>query len=129
MLQKSHSDTISILISLSLMAVKKKVKKGDLYEKEAKKQRSIEQKLRDEGGEFKKEFAEKLLKLVTSGFGLVAALAWNELIKELISQYIEPIFGGGSGLVSLLIYAMAVTLLAVVVTYQLSRIVGKEEKE
>ena len=87
-----------------------------------------EKETQHEAEEFKKEFADKLLKLVTSGFGLVAALAWNELIKEVISQYIEPIFGGGSGLVSLLIYAMVVTFLAVVVTYQLSKIAGKEKE-
>ncbi|OGM21710.1 hypothetical protein A2714_05305 [Candidatus Woesebacteria bacterium RIFCSPHIGHO2_01_FULL_38_9] len=65
--------------------------------------------------------------MVTSGFGLVAALAWNEVIKEVITKYIQPIFGSSSGLVSLLIYALAVTFLAVLVTYQLSKISGKEK--
>jgi hypothetical protein len=111
------------------MAAKKTEKKETLYQKEVKKQRTIEGALKREANQFKKEFASKLLKLVTSGFGLVAALAWNELIKELIATYIEPIFGTGTGVVSLLIYAMAVTLLAVAVTYQLSKIVGKEKEE
>lgn len=95
-------------------------------EKEKKKSKSLEEKLKGEAKQFRKEFANRLLKLVTSGFGLVSALAWNELIKKLIAVYIEPIFGTDSGLVSLLIYAIAVTFLAVLVTYQLSRIVKKE---
>lgn len=63
--------------------------------------------------------------MATSGLGLVAALAWNNLIQELVSQYIEPLIGGASGILSLLIYAVVVTILAVVVTYNLSRLVKK----
>ena len=107
----------------------KKVKEDTTHQKEAKKQKDIEKSLSSEAEEFKKEFADKLLKLVTSGFGLVAALAWNELIKKVIDQFIEPIFGKDSGFISLLIYAMAVTLLAVTVTYQLSKIAGKEKED
>jgi hypothetical protein len=66
---------------------------------------------------------------MTSGFGLVAALAWNELIKETVNIYIKPYFGEESGLISLLIYAVVVTALAVFVTYQLSKVAGKDEKE
>lgn len=71
--------------------------------------------------EFKKHFVGQLLKLVTSGFGLVAALAWNEVIKEVVADYIKPVVGGSSGIISLLIYALIVTVLAVTVTYNLSR--------
>jgi len=66
-----------------------------------------------------------MLKLATSGFGLVAALAWNELIKEVVTEYIKPIAGESSGIISLLIYAILVTGLAVFVTYNLSRVVKK----
>lgn len=67
-----------------------------------------------------------MLTLATSGLGLVAALAWNNLIQELVSQYIEPLVGGASGIFSLLIYAVVVTVLAVVVTYNLSKLVKKD---
>ena len=67
-----------------------------------------------------------MLDLSTSGFGLVAALAWNEFIKEVINQYIKPLVGGASGLISLLIYAVLVTVLAVVVTVNLSRLIKKD---
>lgn len=74
----------------------------------------------------KKEIFKQMLTLATSGFGLVAALAWNELIKEVISEYIKPLVGGNSGIISLLIYAVIVTLLAVFVTYNLTKIVEKK---
>lgn len=75
---------------------------------------------------FKKDFAKQLLKLVTSAFGLVAALAWNEVIKEVVAVYIRPVAGESSGLISLLIYAFIVTILAVFVTYYLTKAVGKD---
>lgn len=111
------------------MPAKKTTSEENTYEKELAKQKSIEQMLKKEAEEFKKQFADRLLKLVTSGFGLVAALAWNELIKEIIKRYIEPVFGGGSGIVSLFIYALVVTFLAVLVTYQLSKIVRVEKED
>ena len=73
-----------------------------------------------------KEIFDQILKLSTSGFGLVAALAWNELIKEIVSMYIKPLVGGSSGLISLLIYAVLITTLAVVVTINLSRLTNKD---
>ena len=66
-----------------------------------------------------------MLTLATSGLGLVAALAWNELIKEVVSGYIKPIVGGNSGTISLLIYAVLITLLAVFITYSLTKLVRK----
>lgn len=82
-------------------------------------------KFREESKAVKKELVDKMLTLTTSGFGLVAALAWNELIKELVSQYIKPLVGGASGIISLAIYAVIITILAVVVTYNLSRLAKK----
>ncbi len=66
-----------------------------------------------------------MLTLATSGLGLVAALAWNTLIQELVSQYIKPLLGGASGVISLLIYAVLVTVLAVVITYNLSKLIKR----
>ena len=97
------------------MAAKKKVAKEHSLKKEVK--------------EFRKQFAKKTLDLMTSGFGLVAALAWNEVIKEFIENYIKPIFGEQSGMISSLIYAVFITLLAVTVTYNLSKIAGKDKKD
>lgn len=65
---------------------------------------------------------KQMLSLATSGFGLVAALAWNELVKETISTTIKPYLPEGSKVLSLLIYASIVTVLAVVVTLQLTKL-------
>ncbi len=72
-----------------------------------------------------KTVVEEILKLSTSAFGLVAALAWNELIKEVVTQYIKPMAGESSGIISLSIYAVIVTTLAVVVTINLSKLTKK----
>ncbi|MFZ3301624.1 MAG: DUF5654 family protein [Microgenomates group bacterium] len=72
-----------------------------------------------------KEVTKEILKLSTSSFGLVAALAWNELIKEAVTMYIKPLVGGASGIISLSIYAIIVTTLAVIVTINLSRLTNK----
>lgn len=55
---------------------------------------------------------------MTTAFGLVAALAWNEAIKKLIEQYIPR----GSGVISLFIYAAAVTIVAVLISMRLLKI-------
>ena len=72
-----------------------------------------------------KALIKQMLTLATSGFGLVAALAWNSLIQEFVNGYIKKFLPDGSGLISLLIYAIVVTVLAVVVTYQLSKLSEK----
>lgn len=72
-----------------------------------------------------KEVVSEILKLSTSAFGLVAALAWNELIKEVVTMYIKPLVGGASGIISLSIYAIIVTTLAVFVTISLSKLANK----
>lgn len=72
-----------------------------------------------------KTVIKQITSLSTAAFGLVAALAWNELIKNFIDTFIKPLVGTGSILISQLVYAVLVTLLAVLVTLQLSRL---EEK-
>ncbi|MBU2051580.1 MAG: DUF5654 family protein [Patescibacteria group bacterium] len=72
-----------------------------------------------------KEVIAKMTTLATSGFGLVAALAWNSVIQETVNTYIKPLVGGQSGVISLLIYAVIITFLAVIITLQLSRLEQK----
>ncbi len=86
-------------------------------------------KLLKEARDFQNQFKNQLLKLVTSGFGLVSALAWNEVIKEAVNNYIKPYFGKQSGMISLVVYALIVTLLAVLVTYNLSKMSSKQSSE
>lgn len=70
----------------------------------------------------------QMLTLATSGLGLVAALAWNSVIQELVNTRIKPFLPQGSGLISLALYALIITILAVTVTYQLSKILEKIEQ-
>jgi len=75
------------------------------------------------------EIMRQMLTLATSGFGLVAALAWNSLIQDLVNNYVKKWFPQGSSLLSLLIYAVIVTVLAVVITLQLSKILQRLESD
>lgn len=71
------------------------------------------------------EVVRQMLTLATSGFGLVAALAWNNVIQEFVNNYIKKWVPNTGGLWSLLIYAVIVTTLAVFVTYQLSTLLKR----
>jgi hypothetical protein len=62
-----------------------------------------------------------MITLVTTAFGLVAGLAWNDAIQELIKKLV----GEGSTLSGLFIYAIVVTIIAVVATLILGRVAGK----
>lgn len=74
---------------------------------------------------FKNELIDQMLKLCTAGFGLAAALAWNDTVKTIIEEYIKPYAAVGSGLLSQVLYALIVTLLAVAITYQLTKLSQK----
>ena len=73
--------------------------------------------------ETNKKVITQTLGFISSAFVLIAALAWNEAIKELISQYLPA----SSGLISKLIYAIIVTVIAVIITSKLSKIGEKLE--
>ncbi|MBU2577469.1 hypothetical protein KKA69_01400 [Patescibacteria group bacterium] len=78
-----------------------------------------------EAQRYQLEVVRQMIQLTTAGFGLVAALAWNQLIRTTIDTYIKPKLGGSSEIFSLIIYAVIVTLLAVFVTIQLGRLEAK----
>ncbi len=73
------------------------------------------------GFTFYKEFIAQLVTLSTSAFGFAAALAWNDTIQQTVKDFIEPSIPG-AGVFSKFIYAILVTLLGVLVTYQLSKL-------
>lgn len=74
---------------------------------------------------FHEELIHELVTLSTSGFGLVAALAWNEAIQTFVKDYIRKFYPNQSDVISKLIYALIITIFAVFVTYQLSRLASK----
>lgn len=71
--------------------------------------------------EVTKLIMETILGLITTAFAFVAGLAWNDAIQKLIEQFI----GTGDALPSLFIYAIVVTIVAVLVTVILARVAGK----
>jgi len=82
--------------------------------------------MKEDKENIKRELLKSMLSLSTAGFGLVAALAWNETIQSLIKE-IVPV--DSSGLLSKFIYAAIVTLIAVLITYYLGKLLGKLDKE
>jgi hypothetical protein len=73
------------------------------------------------------EVVRQMVTLSTSGFGLVAALSWNNVIQEFVNSYVKKWLPNGSGIVSLLIYAIIITILAVFVTLELSKLLKRLE--
>jgi len=80
-------------------------------------------KIKNEIEKVKREFKEKTVTLILGGFGLVAALAWNEAIKTLF----ETIFPKKSELIGKFIYAITVTIMVVLVSLRLRKISEKKE--
>lgn len=72
---------------------------------------------------------KQLLTLSTAGFGLAAALAWNETIQTFINERIKPFVAQGSGLLWQAIYATIITVIAVLITYYLTKVTRRLEKK
>jgi uncharacterized BrkB/YihY/UPF0761 family membrane protein len=60
--------------------------------------------------------------LITTAFALVAGLAWNAAIQALIKEFIPT---GGAAVVSMITYAIIVTIIAVIVTVLFARTMEK----
>ncbi|MEM5812170.1 MAG: DUF5654 family protein [Candidatus Aenigmatarchaeota archaeon] len=65
-----------------------------------------------------KEVIDKIASLMTAAFGLVAALAWNEAIKNAIESLGLQAYGPW-------LYAIIVTVIAVVATIYIGKIAAK----
>ncbi len=52
----------------------------------------------DKARKYQLAVISQILYLATNGFGLVAALAWNNVINEVVDNYIKPFVGNDSGL-------------------------------
>ena len=64
---------------------------------------------------------QSMIALASAALGLVAALAWNDAIKETIKQ----LMGSDDSLASKYVYAIFATIIAVVVVLTLARIAAK----
>jgi TRAP-type C4-dicarboxylate transport system permease small subunit len=63
-----------------------------------------------------------MIALATVAFGLIAAGAWNKFISDMIALFLKP----GSGVLAELIYAVLVTILAIVVVQALAKLAEKQ---
>ncbi len=79
------------------------------------------------GREFRQELLKQMITLSSAGFGVVAALAWNEAIQAFVDEYINRYLSVGSGIISKFIYAGIITIVAVLVTYQLTRLIQQKD--
>jgi len=70
----------------------------------------------------KLEIMDKIVALMTAAFGMVAALAWNEAISALMIDWLGS---SGDATMGLLIYAIIVTVVAVIAIVLISRMYGK----
>ena len=71
----------------------------------------------------KKAAKERIVTLILAGFGIVAALAWNDAIQTLFNF----LFPKNQELIGKFIYAVFVTIIVVIISLQLQRIF-KENK-
>ncbi len=71
----------------------------------------------------KKEVKEKMLTLILVGFGLVAALAWNDAIQTLF----KVLFPESEGVIGKFIYAVMVTVIIVFISSSLRKVGGEDQ--
>ena len=68
----------------------------------------------------KGEILEKMAALIAAGFGLVAALAWNSTIQNIFKR-----FQGEDSILGQLIYAIVITIIAVMATIYIGKAVER----
>jgi ABC-type uncharacterized transport system fused permease/ATPase subunit len=72
-------------------------------------------------GDLRISVVQAIASLMTAAFGLLAALAWNEAIRAAVQQF----FTAGDALLGLFIYAIIVTIIAVIAIVLIGRAMGK----
>lgn len=74
--------------------------------------------------EFKVQLLETFASLITAAFGLVAALAWNDTIKAVVAE----VFQNNGEIMAMFVYAIIVTVIAVIMTLFISRALSKAKR-
>jgi predicted permease len=67
------------------------------------------------------EVIDKMSALMMAAFGLVAALAWNGAILAIFAE----VFGEATNMAAMILYAVVVTIIAVVMTIIIARAASK----
>ncbi len=71
------------------------------------------------------EVLDKLVELITTALGLVAALAWNDAVQSLFTAYLGS---AGAALLSKFFYALVITAIVIFATLSLSRAADRAKK-
>jgi Family of unknown function (DUF5654) len=72
--------------------------------------------------EVKPSYLGTMIALATAAFGLIAALAWNKFITDLIALFLKP----GTGIWAELAYAIIITIIATIVIQMLGRMAERD---
>jgi len=72
--------------------------------------------------EVKPTYLGTMISLATVAFGLIAAGAWNKFITDLIAIFLKP----GAGVWAELLYAVIITIIAIMVVQSLAKIAQAE---
>lgn len=72
--------------------------------------------------EVKPTYLGTMISLATVAFGLIAAGAWNKFISDFIALFLKP----GSGVWAELIYAVIITIVAIVVVQNLAKMADRD---
>lgn len=72
-----------------------------------------------------REILDNMVQLMTTAFGLVAALAWNEAVQALF----DALLPGAGDLAAKFLYAIVVTVAVVIVTVRLGRLSERLKRE
>jgi membrane protein implicated in regulation of membrane protease activity len=75
--------------------------------------------------EVKSTYIGTMIGLATVAFGLTAAGAWNKFISDLIALFLHP----GSGVWAEFVYAIIVSIVAILVVQNLARIAERTERK
>ena len=74
---------------------------------------------------FKEELKKRSFGYITTAFGLVAGLAWNEAIKAFIEHFF-PL--SQSGMIAKFVYAVFITVLLVIISVYILQVPEKEKE-
>ena len=72
-----------------------------------------------------KEIKEKTATLMLAAFALVAALAWNDAVQTLFNIF----FPENNGVIGKFIYAIIITVVVVIISRHLQKILHTEEEQ
>ena len=76
--------------------------------------------------ELNMEIKKKIAGYVTAGFGLVAGFAWNDAIRTFIEEFFPK---SQNTIIAKFVYAVAITVVLVVISIYLVRILRINEKK